>query len=166
MTSIAHVLTISLQLGVESIEEIPDDDLEDPSTTPNLAVKLTATFPQSEIFGVKLVNGHATQAIISVQNDEPEPVKVFYIGGSLMEPAGAPTQVIANLSTIRYNVEVPAGQSESVTYSFKTDMHPVDLHLNIAAVIQDSNNAFYTYQVYNETVSVVEAPLSIFDPQM
>ncbi|MBE7180089.1 MAG: hypothetical protein INR71_02590, partial [Terriglobus roseus] len=91
---------------------------------------------------------------------------IFYIGGSLMQPAGAPTTVIANLSTVRYNLQVQPGQSESITYSFKNEMHPTDVQLNIAAVLQDSKSAFYTYSVFNETVSVVEAPLSMFDPQM
>lgn len=155
-----------MQLEVEAIEELIDEELEDPSTSPNLAVRVSASFPQSEIFGVKLINGHATQVLISVTNEEPEPVTIAFVGGSLMQPAGAPTQVVANLSTTRYNVEVPAGQAESVTFSFKTDMHPTDVHLNLAAIIQDSKQSFYTYQVYNETVSVVEAPFSIFDPQM
>ena len=38
--------------------------------TPNLNVAVSVSFPQSEIFGVKVVNGHATEARLSVTNNE------------------------------------------------------------------------------------------------
>ena len=63
-------------------------------------------------------------------------------------------------------MEIPAGEKGSVTYTFAVEMHPQDLRLNLAAVLQDSEGVVFTKMVYNETVSVVEAPVSIFDPQM
>ena len=125
-------------------------------------------FPSSEIFGIKLVNGHATQALLSFSNEEPEPVGVSFIGGNLwtMPPVGQRPQAIRNLTTTRYNVEIPAGESESLSYSFTTDLHPQDMKLNLAAVITNSEGTPYTVQAFNETVSVVEADSSIFDPQM
>ncbi|KAK5000087.1 Increased recombination centers protein 22 [Elasticomyces elasticus] len=158
-------------LEVESIEEI-DEDPSDPSKlqTPNLAVTVSASFPNSEVFGVKLVNGHATRAVLSFSNQEPEPVNVAFIGGSLWSSSApgspSPPQIVRNLTATKYGVEIPAGQSESLTYSFATELQPQDLQLNIAAVLQDHAGAFYTMQVFNETVSVVEAPTSIFDPQI
>jgi len=74
--------------------------------------------------------------------------------------------VIRNLTAQRYGVAVPAGQSETLTYSFATELHPQDLRLSLAAVIQDTKGNVFTKMVYNETVSVVEAPVSFFDPQM
>lgn len=133
--------------------------------TPNLKVSVSASFPQSEIFGVKLINGHPTQAVISIANSEPGPVSVALIGGSLYSIQGTP-QVLRNLTAQRYTIEVPAGEQGSVTYSFATEMHPQDLRLQLVTVIKDDKDAFYTMQVFNETVSVVEAPTSIFDPQM
>ena len=146
----------------------PDEEVENPSTSPTLAVKVSAQFPSSEIFGIKLVNGHPTQALLSFTNDEPEPVGVSFIGGNLwtMPPVGQKSQVIRNLTTTRYNVEIPAGQSDSISYNFATELHPQDLKLNLAAVITDSEGTPYTLQAFNETVSVVEADTSIFDPQM
>lgn len=131
-------------------------------------MKVSVQFPSSEIFGIKLVNGVATQALLSFSNEEPEPVGVSFIGGNLwtVPPVGQAPQVIRNLTTTRYNVEIPAGQSESVSYSFATELHPQDLKLNLAAVISDSEGTPYTVQAFNETVSVVEADTSIFDPQM
>jgi hypothetical protein len=130
-------------------------------------MKISTSFPSSEIFGIKLINGHATQALLSITNDEPEAVNVNFIGGNLWSNvfAGGP-QIIRNLTTTRYNVEIPAGQTDSISYNFATDLHPQDLRLNLAAVISDSEGTPYTLQAFNETVSVVEADTSIFDPQM
>ena len=143
-----------------------DESVAEPPQTPKLAVSVTAKFPQAEIFGVKLINGHATQAVLDITNEEPEPVGVAIIGGSLLQNTGADPQVIRNLTAQPYEIVIPAGESESVTYTFTTEMHPQDVRLQLVTVLRDSKDAFYTVSVYNETVSVVEAPTSIFDPQM
>jgi hypothetical protein len=146
---------------VESVEELNDEP-----QTPNLKVSISTKFPQAEIFGVKLINGHATQVVLDISNQEPEPVGVFIIGGSLMQDAAGQSQLLRNLTAARYQIEIPAGESESVTYSFSTEMHPQNVRLQLAAVLKDHKDAYYTVSAYNETVTVVEAPTSIFDPQM
>lgn len=140
--------------------------MDEEPQTPNLKVSISAKFPQSEIFGVKLINGHATQAVLDITNDEPQPVGVAIVGGSIVQDNGAQTQVLRNLTAARYSIEIPAGESETVTYTFSTEMHPQDVRLQLVAVLKDHKDAFYTVSVYNETVSVVEAPTSFFDPQM
>ncbi len=129
---------------------------------------MRATFPQSEIFGVKLINGHATQSVLSVSNNEAGPVTVALVGGSLwtIEPVGRASRIIRNLTTVRYNVEIPAGQKESLSYAFTTDLQPAEMRLNLAAVVGDSKGNSYTFQAYNETVTVVEPETSLLDPQM
>ncbi len=151
------------------MEEIPSD--ESKLQTPVLAVDIKTSFPQSEIFGVKLVNGHPTRAVLDIANHEPQAITLQVIGGSLVSPldtpsAADPPVVVRNLTAQKYGVQIPAGESESVTYSFATELHPQDLRLNIAAILQNTEGAVFTKMVYNETVSVVEAPMSIFDPQM
>ena len=146
-----------------------DEELESPSSSPNINVQVSTSFPSSEIFGVKLVNGHPTQALVSFSNDEPGPVTVAYIGGSLwtQDPLNPDeSRIVRNLTATRYNVEIPAGAKESLSYSFATELHPQDLRLSIVAILSDSDLAYYTLQPYNETVSIVEADTSIFDPQM
>ncbi|MCJ1229733.1 hypothetical protein MMC12_006403 [Toensbergia leucococca] len=160
---------LSLRVLNASAQNQPiDEDLEDPSTSANLAVKVSTSFPSSEIFGIKIVNGHQTQALLSFTNDEPEPISVAFIGGSLWTSAFAPqgNKLVRNLTTIRYNVEIPAGQKDSISFNFKTDLHPQDLKLNLAAVVTDSDGTFYTIQAFNETVSIVEPDTSFFDPQI
>lgn len=131
-------------------------------------MKVSASFPQSEIFGIKLINGRPTEAHISVANNEPRPVTVSFIGGSLWTESRPrqPPQIVRNLTTTSYGVTIPAGEKESLTYSFVTDFHPQDLRLNLATVLTDGEGRYFTMQVFNETVTVVEAPTSIFDPQM
>ncbi|KAA8563686.1 hypothetical protein MFRU_024g01210 [Monilinia fructicola] len=138
----------------------------------NLAVSVSASFPQSEIFGVKLVNGHATQAILSFKNDEPESVQLAVVGGALSTlqtlPEGShpSAAIVRNLTSTRYDVEIQPGEEQILTYSFTTDLNPQDLRLNLIAVVASKNSAIYQIQAFNETVTVVEAATSIFDPQI
>lgn len=74
--------------------------------------------------------------------------------------------IIRNLTSTKYGVDIPAGGQKSLSYSFTTDMNPQDLRLQIVAIIQSQEGLVYQLQAYNGTVSVVEAPISIFDPQM
>ncbi|QDS77273.1 hypothetical protein FKW77_003914 [Venturia effusa] len=135
---------------------------------PQLSVAVTASFPNSEIFGVKLVNGHATQAVLSFSNAEPEPVSVRRIGGSLWTlegPEKPRSHIVRNLTTVQYNVEVPAGTNQSLTYNFAQELYPQHLRLLLGAVVEKGENAFQI-PVFNSTVAVVEAPVSFLDPQI
>ncbi|KAL1302382.1 hypothetical protein AAFC00_002785 [Neodothiora populina] len=159
-------------LAAPEVDSSMEEELENPSTSPKLNVDISASFPDSEVFGVKLVNGHATQAILSIANNEPEAINLLFVGGSLLTPVGVPGApeppvIVRNLTAARYDVTIPAGEKETLTYSFATEMHPQDLTLNLAAVLQNAaGHGVYTSQFYNETVSVVEAPTSFFDPQI
>ena len=119
---------------------------------------------------MKLVNGHPTQALLSFSNDETTPVNVAFIGGSLWGPnpkdQGQTSIIIRNVTSTRYNVQIPPGESESISYSFATELHPQDLRLNLVAVLTSDVGAVYTLQAYNETVSIVEPDASFFDPQL
>ncbi|PYH85990.1 translocon-associated protein, alpha subunit [Aspergillus uvarum CBS 121591] len=139
---------------------------EEAPQTPNLAVTAQAAFPASEFFGVKLVNGHPTQALITFANDEPNPVTVNFIGGSLWSIGEEENRIVRNLTAHRYSLEIPAGEQESVNFNFATEMHPQDLRLELASVISDIEGNVYTLYTYNGTVSVVEPETSIFDPQI
>lgn len=142
------------------------EDAGENAAAPSLAISASASFPASEIFGVKLVNGHPTQALVTFTNDEPSPITVNFIGGTLWDLDEDRSQVVRNLTTSRYNLEIPAGQKESLSYSFTTEMHPQDLRLQIASIVSSSDGNLYTLHAHNGTVSVVEPETSIFDPQM
>ncbi|KAI9671491.1 MAG: hypothetical protein M1817_003542 [Caeruleum heppii] len=143
-----------------------------PQTTPNLNVEISTSFPQSEIFGIKLVNGHATQSVLSIANHEAQAVTVEVVGGSLWSVAdmrtSGPSQNIRNLTAVRYNVAIPAGQSESLSYAFATDLQPGEVRLLLAAMVRvdGKKGAVVPVSAFNETVTVVEPETSIFDPQI
>lgn len=88
-----------------------------------------------------------------------------FIGGSLYT-LDDESKIVRNLTTSRYNVEIPAGETQDLSYSFVTDLHPQDLRLNLATVVSDSEGKLFTVHAFNGTVSVVEPDTSIFDPQM
>ena len=71
-----------------------------------------------------------------------------------------------NLTATKYSVEIPAGEKESVSYSFATELHPQDLKLRLFAVVTSDAGQVYQVQAFNETVSVVEPDASFFDPQL
>lgn len=99
-------------------------------------------------------------------------MQVAVIGGALstLQPLPDGTHpsaaIVRNLTSTRYDVEIPAGETQALPYTFTTDLHPQDLRLNLIAVIASQNGAVYQIQAFNETIAVVEAATSIFDPQM
>ncbi|PWY88988.1 translocon-associated protein, alpha subunit [Aspergillus heteromorphus CBS 117.55] len=157
LLSVQALIGGSLAADAAEKEEAPE--------SPLLSVSAHASFPASEIFGVKLVNGHPTQALITFANEEPAPVTVNFIGGTLSS-LEEDSQIIRNLTSHRYSIEIPAGQQESVSYSFAVEMHPQDLRLALASVISDADGNLFTLYAHNGTVSVVEPETSIFDPQI
>ncbi|KIW03690.1 uncharacterized protein PV09_05007 [Verruconis gallopava] len=157
------LLALSATAQVEAVwEELTDEEAAAATGQPTIALDVKTTFPYSE-FGVKLVNNHATQAVLTFNNKETEPVRVQIVGGSLWDIKA--DTIVRNLTAIPYNVEVPAGSEQSLTYNFATELHPQDLRLYLAALVTKGEMGFQV-SAYNGTVSVVEAPLSFFDPQM
>ncbi|KAF2667041.1 hypothetical protein BT63DRAFT_427460 [Microthyrium microscopicum] len=133
-----------------------------------LKVAAEVTFPDSEVFGIKLVNGRPTTAHFAIHNGEEQPVTISMIGGSLWPldvtelTAAGP---VRNLSTTTYNTEIAPAGNLSLTYKFATELHPQDLRLLLAGIVKDQNGVQFQLEAFNGTVSVVEAPLSLFDPQ-
>lgn len=115
------------------------------------------------------MNGLPTDALLDIQNNEPDPVGIQAVTGALWTPdfGGAnPPRVFRNLTTILYQVELASGGKQSLNYRFSTEMHPAELVLRLVAAVVDSQGHAYSVPAYEGTVSVVEKPTSIFDPQM
>jgi len=147
-------------LSKDVLEDV-DEDVE----ASTLALTVQASFPASEIFGIKLVNGQPTQALLSFNNEEPSPVTVAFIGGSLWT-TDEESRVVRNLTVTKYSVEISAGQKETIPYSFTTEMQPQDLRLKLVSIVSDKEGQYFTLDAFDGTVSVVEPETSIFDPQI
>lgn len=149
-----------------------EPELETPPTTPSIAVSVSASFPAAEVFGVKLVNGHATQALLEFTNNEPEAIRVALIGGALatLQPLAPGTPeyagILRNLTVTKYDVAVQAGGKETLSYTFATDMNPEDVRLQLVAVVQNQEGELHQIPAFGGEVSIVEAPTSFLDPQM
>ncbi|KJX96521.1 hypothetical protein TI39_contig617g00004 [Zymoseptoria brevis] len=128
-----------------------------------LDVSISVSFPDAEIFGVKLVNGRPTRALLSVVNNEDVPVKPLIVLGALKETGGG--VVMRNLTAARFGNDIPPKGKEVLTYAFSTIMQPRDVTLEMKVLVQRGGRVF-TVKAFEEGVSVVEAPVSILDPQI
>ncbi|RMD44971.1 hypothetical protein DV735_g51, partial [Chaetothyriales sp. CBS 134920] len=130
-------------------------------------VHVSTSFPDAEIFGIKLVNGQPTKSLITVSNEEADPITVQFAVGSLWTPDFDPSgsRIVRNLTHKRFGVEVAPGEKTSLPYDFQTNLHPQELRLALTAVISHETT-FYTIAAFNSTVAVVEPDTSIFDPQI
>jgi len=143
-----------------------------PLEGPDLKIDITTTFPDSDIFGVKLVNGRPTKAVIEVENQEDGPVLVSFVGGRLVTtqplPEGTPAAagILRNLSAVKYDTQINAGDKRSLSFSFVLDMNPQDIQLDIFAVVSNAEQQVFQVQAHSGLASIVEAPTSFLDPQM
>ncbi|CAF9914351.1 MAG: hypothetical protein GOMPHAMPRED_008138 [Gomphillus americanus] len=168
------VAVLNLFSAVVGTEEEPiqtaADGKDELPNAKDLGVKVHTTFPQAEIFGVKLVNGQATQAQLTFTNTEAHPINVAFIGGALWGPdaktKGETSVIVRNLTSTRYHVPVPAGEEAILNYNFATELHPQELRLTIQSILTSDAGMIYTLNAFNETVHIVEPDASLFDPQL
>ncbi|KAI1175461.1 hypothetical protein F4777DRAFT_578957 [Nemania sp. FL0916] len=179
MVALRYSVLAALALRVVSVfaqdADVPpvvDDEIASDAPEAQLNAEIVATFPEADIFGVKLVNGRPTKAVVDITNNEDGPIQVAFLGGQLMTigelgpdtPAYA--AVLRNLSTVQYQATIPPGEKQSLPYSFVLDMQPQDVRLHLIGVIMGSGNQIFSVGVYDDVVSIVEAPTSLLDPQI
>jgi hypothetical protein len=180
LTLVQEKLTIISQNIIESYDELPED-MEPNAPIPNdgyppnmVKYKVAASVSfadDADIFGLKLVNNHVTRARFEFMNsEEEETLTLRMIGGSLWpldEDILSGGHAIRNLTTMGFDVDIPPQSNVTVEYPFATELQPQDLTLLLAAIVEHKTQGVQ-FQVdgYNSTVSVVDAPVSLFDPQI
>ncbi|KAI5461115.1 hypothetical protein BGZ63DRAFT_424038 [Mariannaea sp. PMI_226] len=143
-----------------------------PVTPPALLADVSASFPDADIFGVKLVNGRPTKALIEVTNHDSSPIHLAMVGGALVTTQSLPDdtpayqKIVRNLTAVQYNIEIDAGEKKELTFAFSQDMNPQDVYIELVAVITDPKGGVHQIQAANSTAAIVEAPTSFLDPQI
>ncbi|KAI9158761.1 Increased recombination centers protein [Paramyrothecium foliicola] len=138
----------------------------------NINANVKATFPDADIFGVKLVNSRPTKALVEVTNNEKEPIQLALVTGSLHTtkelPEGAPAYqgIVRNLTASSYDLRVEPGETKSVPFAFALDMQPQDVRLRLLAVLTSAQGSILQVEAYNDSAAIVEAPVSFLDPQI
>ncbi|KAI1438527.1 hypothetical protein GGR50DRAFT_364904 [Xylaria sp. CBS 124048] len=179
MVALRYSVLAALALRVVSVfaqdADVPPTTDDETIVTPpaaKLNADIVATFPEADIFGVKLVNGRPTNAAIDITNNEPGPIQVAFIGGQLRTTKEAATDapayasIVRNLTSVQYQATIPAGEKQSLPYSFVLDMQPQDVRLHLMGVVMTDSNSIFSVNIYDEVVSIVEAPTSFLDPQI
>ncbi|KAK7409678.1 Increased recombination centers protein 22 [Neonectria punicea] len=142
------------------------------ATPPVLLADVTASFPEADIFGVKLVNGRPIKAVVEVTNRDSSPIQVALVAGVLVTtkelPDDAPAyeKIVRNLTSVTYNLDIDGGEKKELPFAFALDMNPQDVLVQLVAVITDAKGTVHQVQAYNSTASIVEPPTSFLDPQI
>jgi hypothetical protein len=168
-------LTALRMLGVaaEAEDEVPLAAADaEPIAAPALHATFATTFPDEDVFGLKLINQRATRAVISVTNAEDGPITVGFIGGALqaVDPpspdAPAYESIVHNITATRYNAVVEPGETRDLPFSFVHDLLPRDVRLSLVAMVESDAGAVYQVKAFDGAAAIVDAPTSFLDPEI
>ncbi|RUS18271.1 translocon-associated protein, alpha subunit [Endogone sp. FLAS-F59071] len=126
-------------------------------------VELTAAFPESP-FG-NVVNGQRNKLVVSFSNKDSANYTIGILSGAFVNPNNF-SQIVRNLTALRYETPINAGETIDIPFSFHSEIAPQDLGLVVLVDFVDAAGNNFRAVGFNSTVSIVDPPHSIFDIQL
>lgn len=163
---LSSALLLLCALAAPICAQLVGNDLN--ATPRNLNVSVDATFPdqpEAERVGhPKIVNGLKNKVNIAITYYGRGAIGIQSLGGSLLHPETGVN--VKNLTQQKLNLELSSDQNADLPYIIQLDMHPQDLRLNLQLVLKTPEQTLVTATAANVTVSIVEQPMSLLDPQL
>jgi len=126
-------------------------------------VHAQASFPEDNPFH-HVVNGERNNINIKVDNKSDKNVTVVSIGGSVHNPSSG--TIIKNLTAVSYGaIPLFSGTGIALPYVFNSEFKTGELHLRLWVEYVAGEAVFRTL-AFEESVTIVEPPTSIFDLKM
>ncbi|PNP48363.1 hypothetical protein TGAM01_v200701 [Trichoderma gamsii] len=163
---------LALQVFGAVAQEEPVAEPATAAEASTLNADIRTSFPDSDILGLKLVNGRTTTALVEVTNHEDGPIQFLFANGALWTPEDLADDVpayqgiVRNLTMVQYSLEIESGETKSFPYSFVLDMNPQDVRLRLLAVFTNAEGVVFQVPAYEGSTAIVEAPTSFLDPQI
>lgn len=115
--------------------------------------------------GIKLINNHPTRVKLQLTNHEPRALQIDSVGGRLWDPKKKDVSV-HNLTSLKLGMSLPPTKQLEVVYPFTNDLTPQELLLILGMAVRTADGEVFAVTAFNGTVTVVEAPSSLLDPQL
>lgn len=123
----------------------------------------TAAFPEDNTFN-HVVNGQKNTLTITLENKSNQNLTLLSVGGSLTHPDT--NALVKNLTALPFgNVPLVEKLKVNIPYTFYSQFKPGDHRLTVWVQHSDGDKV-YTVDAYESVITVIEAPLSIFDLKM
>ncbi|KZS92505.1 hypothetical protein SISNIDRAFT_486529 [Sistotremastrum niveocremeum HHB9708] len=145
--SLALAFFAALVAAQEEVDVVPPE------------ISVVASFPEDNPFG-HVTNGERNKMSVSIENTSEYNVTVIGVGGSFHKVET--DALIKNTTGLTYGVYLIPGAKITVPYSFHSELKPGETRLHIW-IDHAVSGTKYRVTAYDSIVTIVEAPLSIFD---
>ncbi|RGB26097.1 translocon-associated protein, alpha subunit [Rhizophagus diaphanus] len=113
----------------------------------------------------QIINGQKNTVKLTFDNKGESNYTIETVTGQLFNKDN-PSEIYRNLTVYKYSVAAPSMDHVEVNYNFYAEFPPQELGLYIYVYFSDENAKKFRGVGYNDTVTVVDPEVSIFDLQL
>ncbi|ORZ03408.1 hypothetical protein BCR43DRAFT_483303 [Syncephalastrum racemosum] len=125
-------------------------------------LEVTAEFPDNP-FGL-IVNGQRNKVVLTIANKEKTDYSVLAVSGKVTHAEDS-SKILRNLTSLRYDLTIPAEGTVDVPYVFYSEFNPGELGLTVALDMFGGEKLF-RLTGYSGIVTITDPETSWFDPQL